>query len=161
MVAMQYPITGVAPPTLGEVRIRVIWPSVAASPGIATLGKMLTRTYVLAPLAWPIMGMAYFAKVMPFTARRYLLTNRRLMILRGWAGKVGSEVPLGKIREVKVVTDDNTNFFRAADLHVLGDGSDQPLLVLPAVPEPENFRRAILHARDAWFPRAAEADGAF
>jgi len=160
MVAMQYPITGVAPPTLGEVRVRVVWPSVAASPGIASLGKALTRTYVLAPLAWAIMGMVYFAKVMPFTARRYLLTNRRIMILRGWAGKVGGEVPLAKIREVKVVTDANTNFFRAADLHILGDGSEQPLLVLPAVPEPENFRRAILYSRDAWFPRAVEGGGA-
>lgn len=153
MVATRHPITGVIPPQVEEARIRDVWPSVAASPGLASLGKGLTYTILLAPLAWMIMGMAYFAKVMPFTARRYSLTNRRVMIRKGWSGKVGGEVPLELIREVKVVSDDNSDFFRAAPLHILGEGSDQPLLILPGVPEPENFRRAILHARDAWFPQ--------
>lgn len=75
------------------------------------------------------------------------------MIRKGWGGKVVGEAPLERIRDVKLVTDDNTDFYRAATLHILGDGSDQPLLVLPGVPDPENFRRTILCARDAWTPR--------
>lgn len=153
MVAVQHPITGVVPPEMGEVRIRECWPSVASSKGIATLGKMLTRTIVLAPLAWMLMALSYFAKVMPFTARRYELTNRRVMIRRGWTAKISDEVALNRIGDVRVVNDDNSDFFRASTLHIIGEGSDQPVLILPAVPEAENFRRTILHARDALYPR--------
>jgi hypothetical protein len=149
----QHAITGLVTPDMGEVRIRDTWPSVAAAPAIASVGRALTRTIILAPLAWMIMAAVYFAKVLPFTARRYFLTNKRVLIRRGWSGKIAAEAALDRITDVKVVTDDNTEFFRAAALHIMGDGA-QPLLVLPAVPEPENFRRAILDARDAWHRKA-------
>lgn len=158
MLTMQHPITGLVPPRMEEVRIRDVWPSVAASPAIAGLGRALTRTFILAPLAWMLMGLIYFAKVLPFTARRYCLTNRRVLIRKGWSGKVGGEIPLGRIRDVRVVSDANSDFFRAADLEFLVEGSDQPQLVLQAVPEPENFRRTILHARDAWYPRVTHLE---
>src|SRR5262245_41317851 len=106
----QHAITGLVPPSVGEVRIREVWPSVARSKAIAGLGRALTATIILAPLAWLMMAGAYFAKVMPFTARRYCLTNRRVMIKSGWSGKVSGEAPLERIREVKVVTDDNSDF---------------------------------------------------
>ncbi|MFO0967203.1 MAG: PH domain-containing protein [Gemmataceae bacterium] len=153
MVAIQqHAVTGIVPPQTAEVRIREAWPSVAASGGIARLGRALTNTIFLAPLAWLMMSGVYFSKVMPFTARRYLLTNRRVAILRGWGAKVSGEVELGRIRDVKTVSDDNSDFFRAGNLEIYGAGSDRPLLVLPGVSEPENFRRAILQARDAWAP---------
>lgn len=146
----QQAITGVIAPELAEGLIREVYPSVASKPGIASLGRMLTGTIILAPLGWIVMGGVYFGKLLPFTMRRYRLTNRRLMILAGWAGKPIKEVALGDIDEVRLAADANSDFFRAANLDVVGNG--KYLMTLPGVPDPESFRQAILNARNAWAP---------
>jgi hypothetical protein len=143
-------IAGVVPPEVDEARIREAWPSVARSPGLASLGRVLTGTIVLAPLAWLIMSLGYFGKVLPFAARRYTLTNRRLMIRHGLKGKPGQEVKLGDIEDVRVKADANSDFFRAADLEIIAGG--QVALTLRGVPEPEGFRQAILNTCNAWVP---------
>ncbi len=143
-------ITGVVPPEVDEARIREAWPSVARSPGLASLGRVLTHTIVLAPLAWLLMSLGYFGKLLPFLARRYTLTNRRLMVRHGLKGKPGQEVKLADIDEVRVKTDANSDFFRAADLEIVSNG--QVVMTLRGVPEPEGFRQAILNACNAWVP---------
>ncbi len=147
-------VTGVVPPEVGEARIREVWPSVAARPVIATLGKQLTGTKVLAPLAWLLMSVAYFGKLLPFLARRYTLTNRRLMLRHGWKGTPAHEIPLANIDEVRVVGDANTDFFRAATLEIISGG--RVAFTLPGTPEADAFRIAILNARNAWVPGKAK-----
>ncbi len=146
-------ITGITTPEQGEARIREVWPSVARIPGLAGLGRMLTGTIVLAPLAWLLMSAAYFGKLLPLLATRYTLTNRRIMIRRGWAGPPAHAVLLADIDEVHVVTDGNSDFFRAGNLKIVGKG--QVLLTLAGVPEPESFRHAILNTCNAWVPGKA------
>src|SRR5215475_9198392 len=91
-------VTGVLPPQLGEAIIREVWPSVTGmQPGLATLCEKMQRTIVLAPLAWLLLAPLYFGKVLPFLARRYTLTNRRLMIQRGLKAKSKQEVALSAI----------------------------------------------------------------
>jgi hypothetical protein len=154
--ARQQAVTGVIPPQQAEAKIREAYPSVARAPGVANLGRLLTRTIILAPLGWLLMSLLYFAKVGPIAARRYTLTNRRLMIRHGWSGKVAREIALGDIDDVRVVTDANSDFFRAATLEVLSKG--QVALTLPGTPEAESFRIAILNACSAWVPgRASKA----
>lgn len=136
---------------VAEGRVREVWPSVASFPAIASVGQMLTRTIILAPLAWLIMSSVYFGKLMPFLMRRYTLTNRRLMIRKGWRGSVAQEVPLSAIDEIRVVVDSNNTFFRAADLQIIGDGG-KVLMTLAGVPDPESFRQAILSTCQAWVP---------
>jgi hypothetical protein len=148
-------IAGLLPPSLGEARIRDAYPSVAANFAIATLGYRLTQTIFLAPVAWIVMSVAYFGKVLPIIGRRYSLTNRRLMIRAGWAGKPIAEVPLSDIEEVRIVTDANSNFFRAATLEIVKSG--KVVLSLPGVPEPDSFRQAILNTADAWVPGRCKA----
>jgi hypothetical protein len=150
----QQAITGVVPPQAGEATIREAWPSVASAPAIAGLGQTLTRTIVLAPLAWLLMSAVYFGKLLPFAAKRYTLTNRRLMIRRGWKGVPSHEVPLEKIDDVRVVNDAHSDFFRAGTLEVLEGGAVK--LTLPGIPEAEAFRIAILNARNAWVPSKAK-----
>src|SRR5580704_10305842 len=99
----QQAVTGVFSPHEREAKIRESWPSVARVPAVANLGRLLTRTIILAPLAWLLMSGVYFAKLLPFLMRRYTLTNRRLMIRRGWNGKAAHEVPLDKIDDVRLV----------------------------------------------------------
>src|SRR5262249_54410346 len=118
----QQAITGVVPPQLGEAKIREAWPSVARSPGVASLGRALTRTIILAPLAWMLMALVFCGKLLPFVACRYTLTNRRLMIRRGWKGVPRQEIPLADIDEVRIVIDANSRFFRAATLEIISKG---------------------------------------
>jgi len=137
-----------------EGRIRQEWPSVAAFPAVANLGRMLTGTIVLAPLAWLVMASAYFGKLLPFLARRYTITNRRVMIRRGLQGKPGQEIALADIDDVRVQTDANSDFFRAANIEILSKG--EVALTLHGVCDAESFRHAILNARNAWVPGKAK-----
>ena len=162
-------ITGVVPPQAGEAMIRELFPSVAAHPAVAGLGRKisgvaakLARTVVLlplaliiAPVAWVIMFPAYFGKVMPFLARRYTLTNRRLMIRRGLKAKPAHEVALADIDEVRIHKDLNSEFFMSGTLEVVSKG--EVVLKLPGVPGPEAFRHAIINACKAWVPGKANA----
>jgi hypothetical protein len=143
-------VAGVVPPELGEAKIREAWPSVASHPSLASLGRALTRTVVLAPLAWLLMSAAYFGKLLPLVGRRYTLTNRRVMIRKGWKAVPIREVALADIEDVRMVLDANSDFFRAGNLEIVARG--QVALTLVGVPEPEGFRHAIINARNAWVP---------
>lgn len=146
----QQVVTGVVPPDAGEAKIREAWPSVASVPAVAGLGQTLTRTIILAPLGWLLMSAVYFGKLLPFAATRYTLTNRRIMIRRGWKGTPTHEVPLARIDDVRVVNDAQSDFFRAGTIEIVEGG--KVALTLPGIPEAEAFRIAILNARNAWVP---------
>jgi hypothetical protein len=150
-------VTGVTAPQVGETTIRTVWPSVAAHPGPAALARACYRTMILAPIGWLALAPFYFQKllaVMPGLhglATRYRLTNRRLMICKGMKPVPDKEVPLDRIKDVKLVTDANSEFFLAGTLEVI-DANGQTVLSLPGVPEPESVRHAILQAAAAWGP---------
>src|SRR6267378_3474055 len=143
-------ITGLIPPGVSEALIRQNWPSVAMNPTIATLGRKLSLTYILAPLGWLLMALVFFGKFFPLTAVRYAVTNKRVLIRKGITGVPGAEVPLSEIDDVRVVTDANSDFFRAGTLEIISGG--QVRLTLPGVPEPEGFKHAIINACNAWVP---------
>jgi hypothetical protein len=143
-------VTGLVPPQQSEAKIREAWPSVTATcPPLASLGRKLMLTRVGAPIAWGFLLFVYFWKLRPFGARRYTLTNRRLMLQRGLKPAPCHEVALADIEDVRVVPDANSAFYRAATLEIIAKGG-QVALTLPGVPEPESFRQAILNACRAW-----------
>jgi uncharacterized membrane protein YdbT with pleckstrin-like domain len=147
-------ITVLVPPQTAEAQIRIAWPAVTdASSGIAALGATLTRTRILAPLAWLMMAPLYFKKILPFLAKRYTLTNRRLIIQRGLKPKPTHEIALADIDDVHLVESSFSPFFKAADLEVISGGKVK--LKLTGVQEPEAFRRSILNAVMAWVPGKA------
>jgi hypothetical protein len=148
----QQAVTGLVPPQQGEARIREVWPSVAATCApAASLGRRLMLSRVGAPLGWFLLLPVYFWKILPFLAKRYTLTNRRVMVQKGLRPAPVQEVPLSEIEDVRVVTDDNSAFYRAGTLEVVAKGG-RVALTLPGVPEPESFRQAILNACRAWAP---------
>lgn len=148
-------VTGVEPPSIGEQLIREKFPSVQALPAVAHVGRLLICSFVLAPLGWAMMLPFYFMKVLPVIGRRYRLTNRRLTICRGVRAVVSEEVLLGEIDEVRLVKDDNSTFFRAANLEILS--GDKVVLTLAGVPDAEAFRHAIVNACRAWAPGRMKA----
>jgi Bacterial PH domain len=165
-------ITGVVPPQTAEAMVRELWPSVAAHPAVAGLGMKLNevggkvaRTVILFPVGlliaavgWLAMAPFYFGKLLPFVARRYTLTNRRLMIRRGLKPKPSHEVALADIEDIRIHKDANSEFFMAGTLEVISKG--QVVMRLAGVPGPEAFRHAILNTIKAWVPGRA-ADGSF
>lgn len=164
MDVRQQVVTGVVAPQTDEAVIREVWPSVAAFPAVAGLGRTLTQlaarlanTIILLPLAvlialpaWLLMAPFYFLKVLPFLATRYAVTNRRVLIWRGLNPSAGKAVALSAIDEVRVQRDANSEFFRAGTLEIISGG--QVALSLPGVPEPDSFRHTILNACRAWAP---------
>lgn len=144
-------VTGVTPPQLGEAIIREVWPSVTAQPALATLCEKMQKMIVLAPLAWLLLAPLYFGKVLPFFAKRYTLTNRRVMIQRGLKATPSKEVPLADIDEVRMVSGSLSGFYRSGTIEIVAKG--QVALTLTGVPDPESFRHAVLHASRAWAPR--------
>jgi Bacterial PH domain len=147
-------VTGLVPPELDEATIRVVWPSVAATPAAASLGRALMRGIVTAPLGWLLLAPLYFKKVVPILGRRYTLTNRRVMIQKAMQPQAVAEVPLSDIDEVQIKTDANSAFYRAATLEIVSKG--RVVFALPGVPNPEAFRHAILNASMAWVPGKAD-----
>lgn len=143
-------VTGLTPPERDEARIRERWPSIAKFSGVASLGRVLTRTIILAPLGWLLMGPFFALKYAPVLARRYAVTNRRVMIRAGWSGKPIEEVALKDIDEVRIQGDANTDFFRAATIEIVSAG--KVVLTLPGTPEADAFRMTILNAVNAWVP---------
>jgi hypothetical protein len=137
----------------GESIIRETWPGVTDVPAAAGLAHTLMRTFVLAPLAWLLLAPLYFKKVLPVVGKRYTLTNRRVMIRRGWKKTPTHEVALGEIETVRIRDGSLNSFYRTADLEVIAKG--QVALLLTAVSEPEGFRRAILNASASWGRRLA------
>jgi hypothetical protein len=148
-------VTGITPPQQREAIIREVFPSVVASPlpgarAGARLGRILNRSIIGAPLAWALLIPPYFAKVMPFLAKRYTLTNKRVMIRRGLRPQPTHEVALSEIEDVHIHKDSESDFFREGTIEIMSNG--RAALTLEGVPEPESFREAILNACRAWAP---------
>jgi hypothetical protein len=132
------------------IRIREIWPTVKRIPAVANLGKFLTNTILLAPLGWLVMSGVYFGKLLPIIGVRYRLTDKRIMILRGWKGSISQQVLLTDIDDVILDPASIDQFFRSANLEIMRDG--KVAMTLTAVPDAESFRHMILDARNAWAP---------
>lgn len=142
-------VAGLTPPQLGEAMIREAWPSLrGVQTAAASLGARLIQTIFLAPLGWMVNGLLFGKKFMPGLCQRYTLTNRRLMVRRGWKPAPVHEVALKDIDDVRLLRDSYDAFYRSGDLEVTSAG--KVVLTLAGVPEPESFRQAIVNAVRAW-----------
>ncbi|MFO0809766.1 MAG: PH domain-containing protein [Gemmataceae bacterium] len=147
-------VTGVTPPQIGEAIIRDVWPSISATPAAGNFARFCYKTIVLAPIAWLALAPLYFKKLLgvgPLAglAERYRLTNRRLMVCKGLMPVPEKEIALNRIKDVKLITDDNSEFFVSGTLEVI-DTDDKTAMTLAGVPEPESVRQSILQAVFAW-----------
>jgi hypothetical protein len=148
-------VTGLVPPQVGEALIRETWPSVIATP-LALLARptqVMTEIVYLRPLVWltwPLLLLPFLLKIMPFVARRYMLTNRRLLVGRFGRTRPIHEIALADIQDVRIAPGSFNAYYRSATLEVLSKGA--VALRLPGVPDPESFRLAILNACNAWAP---------
>jgi len=154
-------VAGVTAPQHAEALIRDAWPGVASAPAAAALAKRCYQSAILAPIGWLILAPFLLKRITGFLpgfgglATRYRLTNRRLAVCRGSQATPVQEVPLDRIKDVKLTADDVSDYYFSGTLTVLGDNG-QTLLTLPGVREAESFRYAILQAAAAWGPILAQ-----
>lgn len=142
-------VAGLMPPQLGEAMIREVWPSIKnVSGALAGLSAKLIQSVALAPLGWMLNSLLFGRKFAPLLCERYTLTNRRLMVQRGWKPAPVREIALTEIDDVRLIADSYDPFYRSGDLQILSGGKEA--LTLIAVPEPESFRHAIVNAVRAW-----------
>ena len=172
------PIAGVSPPDLKETTIMTIWPSIAASGLGQTLGRMFqikagiwvfTVGNLVALLSIPlVLGLIMHSLIFNFlagitlagipilgflapiagTVRRYVLTNRRVMIASGLIPKPTQYVDLDRFDSVEVVVRPGQEWYPAGDL-IFRKGKIETFQ-LKGVRRPETFRQTVMKAHDAY-----------
>jgi hypothetical protein len=150
-------ITGVVSPGSREGFIRDAWPSVASMPAKAALARRCLQSVVFAPIAWAVLAPFLLTRLMGILpgfggfVTRYRLTNRRLMVCKGFDARPVQEVPLDQIKDVRYSHDDVSDYFFAGSLDIIGPGG-KLMLTLPGVREAESFGKSIMQAATAWGP---------
>ena len=150
-------IAGVAPPAVSEATVMTVWPSV----GSTSVGQLLGRLYRiregfgpisigrLALIATiPVGLMLYLSMRLPWSIRRYRLTNRRVTVERGISPKVEQYVDLDRFDAIDLVVQPGQEWYDCGDL-VFRRGAIETLR-LSGVSRPEPFRQTCLKVRQSY-----------
>jgi len=143
--------------TIRETTLTTRWPTVAATPAGRLVGRLagiqigwgrvFTLGTLLAVVTVPI-SLAVFAwQLMPFVARRYRLTNRRVVIQKGLSAVDEADVGLDEFDAIDVEILPGQESFHAGDLVFRRQGEE--VFRLRGVSRPEPLREACLKARTA------------
>ena len=169
---MKQPIAGVTPPELKEAVIMTVWPSIAALSegrmfgrlyqirwgwGIATVGNLIALLSI--PLVLPLF-LSRFAfgvtkelpwglgKIIPvpnrLMMRRYVLTNRRVLVQRGLTPVDEAWVELDRFDTIDIEVLPGQDWYPAGNL-IFRRGTVETFR-LDGVPRPETFRQTCLKA---------------
>jgi len=154
---MTQAIAGVAPSELDEVTSMVVWPSIAATPIGRLVGRLASVPYgvgrfftlgkLLALASIPLALVAFAWKLMPFVARRYRLTNRRVIIQKGLSAADGPSIDLDEFDAIQIEVLPGQKWLRAGEL-VFRQG-EEDVFRLSGVGSPKSFRQTCLKARTA------------
>jgi hypothetical protein len=153
---MVAPIAGLAPPQLTEVPSMTVWPTIGSTRvgrlvgqlcgigwgwGFCTLGKLLAIVTIplsLAVFAWLLV---------PGAARRYRLTNRRIVVQHGLSGKEVRAIGLDEFDAIEEEVLPGQAWLHCGDLRFLQGGRE--VFRLASVSRPAVFRQVCLKARTA------------
>jgi hypothetical protein len=149
-------IAGVSPPEVTEAQLTTVWPSIGAwSPG-RLVGRLVgirlgwgafTLGKLFALAAIPISLAVYAWRLMPFFARRYTLTSRRVAIQKGLVPVVSRSIELDQFDAIDIEVLPGHGWLRAGDVVFQRDGRE--VFRLTGVPRPEPFRETCLKAQTA------------
>lgn len=166
---MKQAIAGVAPVGDNEVTSMTVWPGNTSvhTPPLGRLGCLLGRLYnirfglgsiltvgnLLALASIPIALQLFVVSLLPGFARRYVLTNRRVLVQRkkfSWRAPWVDEmaVSLDNFDQIEVVVQKGQDWYPAGDL-VFRNGDVETLRLLGIV-RPETFRRTCLKAHASY-----------
>lgn len=148
-------IAGVAPPELQEVAVMSTWPSNAAY----SLGRLLGQAYaiqfpgiyifklgnLIALLSIPVALLLFFTRIAPFVGKRYTLTNRRIVVQRGWTSRDDKSIDLDKFNRVVIDVRPGQAWYHAGDL--IFYQQDVERFRLEGVSRPEAFRTSCMKSQ--------------
>ncbi|MDB5338379.1 MAG: hypothetical protein JWN70_3998 [Planctomycetaceae bacterium] len=149
-------ISGVA--ASSEVEIMTVYPSIAAygigrafgsmyeSIPLRIMGVKLSNLLFVLPTAPIAAGLYFLQKV---TGHRYKLTNRSMQICHSLGNRKVKQVALTDITDVLIRELPGQQFYKAADLVLVGGKGNEEILTLPGIPYAHIFRQTILEARDS------------
>ncbi len=100
---------------------------------------------LIALFALPIGPVLYMSSRLPGRNRRYCLTNRRVMVIKGVRPRVERFVDLDRFDSIDVVVRPGQQWYHAGDL-VFRSGKLETFRLL-GVPRPETFRHTCLKAQ--------------
>jgi hypothetical protein len=155
---MKSPFPGVVPPEIDEVDAMTVWPTIGANQfgrivgqlcannigwgGLFTLGKLWALVTI------PLSLVVFFWQLMPYICRRYTLTNRRIIIRRGWQPLDEHWIDLDGFDTIESRVLPGQDWLHAGDL-VFKRGESE-VLRLSGVSRPDVFRQVCLTARNAF-----------
>ena len=150
---MKQAIAGVTPADSKEVTVMTTWPSVAGmglGPLPIPIGRFLGKLFniqagayiftvgnLFALLLAPLGAALYFQRIGPFVAKRYRLTNRRVLVETGLSAKEDKWIELDKFDSIDIEVLEGYEWFDAGDL-VFKTGEVEKFR-LEAVPRPNAF----------------------
>lgn len=152
---MKQAITGVSPATVAESTVMIVWPSIGRTPFGQTLGRLygikagigniLTVGNLIALVSIPQALALFFLALNPFSCLRYRLTNRRVVVEKGFKAAVDKEVSLENFDTVEVEVLPGQEWYPCSNL-VFFKGKVETFR-LDGVPHAEGFRHACLNAQ--------------
>ncbi len=140
-----------------EITAMTVWPSIAAFPlgrrvgrlcAIAGVGKFFTAGKLMALATIPISLPLFFWRLAPRVARRYVLTDRRVVIRKGLGNAEAEAIRLEDFESIEIEELPGQEFLRAGDLVFRASGKEA--FRLPGVQHPQGFRQACLRGQRAW-----------
>jgi hypothetical protein len=144
-------IAGVTPAQTQETTVMTVWPSVARFGIGRTLGQLydirmpdiyFLRLGRLLALAFiPVSLVLFFLRIAPYIGTRYLLTNRRLIVQKGWKMTEDKAIDLDRFDKIEVEVLPGQSWYDAGDL-VFKLGNVETFR-LDAVSRPEAFRSTV------------------
>jgi hypothetical protein len=151
-------ISGVSPAETKETMIMTVWPSVAAY----GLGRVLGGLYdirfpdvyffrfgrLLALLFIPVSLVLFFVRVAPGVGTRYTLTNRRLIVHKGWKMIEDKAIDLDRFDRIEIDVLPGQSWYDAGDL-VFFLGNVETFR-LTGVSRPEAFRSTVFKAHQVY-----------
>ena len=150
---MTQPITGVSPASLQETTVMTVWPGITRFALGRCFGQMYenkTGFYIFtlgnlaALLTAPGGAKLYLLGVAPWLAIRYRLTNRRIIVERGWSAQEEKSVELDRFDSIEIVRRPGQKWFQHGDL-VFKLGQNETFR-LEAVSRPQAFKEVLWKA---------------
>ncbi len=141
-------------PEIAEVVLAVVWPSLGAT----RAGRLIGRAASL-PCGWGVFALGslllvlwlplalavFFWLRMPYLCRRYMLTTRRVVVVRGLRKTFQHGIALDQFDQIDIEVLPGQQWLRCGEL-IFRRGQDT-LLRLSGVPHPHVFRRSCLNAQ--------------
>jgi len=151
-------IAGVTPAQTQETTVMTVWPSVARFAVGRALGQLydirvpdiyfLRLGRLLALLFIPVSLVLFFLRVAPYVGTRYTLTNRRLIVQKGWKMVEDKAIDLDRFDRIDVEVLPGQSWYDAGDL-VFKLGTVETFR-LSGVSRPEAFRATVFKAHQVY-----------